>query len=116
VPGGIPAHDAGKRSGWGLTVEVALLTADTSPLRVTGPARGEDWRSAAACNDTDPDLFFPLSGSGKSLEQAERAKAVCAGCPVRRSCLAFAQRTGQVHGIWGGLTEEERLRDRDRSS
>jgi WhiB family transcriptional regulator, redox-sensing transcriptional regulator len=97
-------------------VEAVLLAADVSALRVAGPARGEDWRSAAACHDTDPDLFFPLSAAGKSLEQAERAKAICAGCPVRRSCLAFALRTGQVHGIWGGLTEEERLHDRERLS
>lgn len=74
----------------------------------TGLSRGEDWRAAAACRDTDPDLFFPVSGAGRSLEQADQAKAVCAGCPVRRSCLAFALSTGQVHGIWGGLTEEER--------
>jgi WhiB family transcriptional regulator, redox-sensing transcriptional regulator len=73
-----------------------------------GLSRGEDWRAAAACQDTDPDLFFPVSGAGRSLEQAEQAKAVCAGCPVRRSCLAFALSTGQAHGIWGGLTEEER--------
>jgi hypothetical protein len=31
-------------------------------------------------------------------------------CPVRLPCLAFALRTRQVHGIWGGLTEEERHR------
>lgn len=99
-----------------LTVEAALLAGDVSAPRATGPAPGEDWRSSAACHDTDPDLFFPLSGSGKSLEQAERAKAICAGCPVRRACLAFALRTGQAHGIWGGVTEEERLRDRHRSS
>ncbi len=28
--------------------------------------------------------------------------------PARPRCLAFALRTGQVHGIWGGLTEQER--------
>ena len=49
-----------------------------------------------------------MSGSGKSLEQVERAKAICAACPVRRDCLAFALRIGQADGIWGGLTEEER--------
>jgi len=27
-----------------------------------------------------------------------------ARCPVRTQCLAFALRTRQVHGIWGGLT------------
>ena len=36
------------------------------------------------------------------------AKAVRARCLVRRQCLAFALRTRQVHGVWGGLTEEER--------
>jgi WhiB family transcriptional regulator, redox-sensing transcriptional regulator len=108
VPGGAPEGHADQQSGQELIVAAVLLGGDVSPLRVTGLARGEDWRSAAACQDTDPDLFFPVSGSGKSLEQAERAKAICAACPVRRACLAFAVRTGQAHGIWGGLTEEER--------
>ena len=69
------------------------------------------WRSAAACRSADPELFFPLSESGKSLEQIAEAKAICAGCPVRRQCLAFALRT-RAHGIWGGLTELERHHDR----
>jgi WhiB family redox-sensing transcriptional regulator len=60
------------------------------------------WRMLAACQSIDPELFFPVSASGKSLEQVTAAKAVCAACP------AFALRTGQVHGIWGGLTVEER--------
>ena len=49
-----------------------------------------------------------VSSVGQSWDQAAEAKAVCAGCLVRRECLAFALRTRQVHGIWGGLTEEER--------
>ena len=89
-------------------MEAILLTGGVGQPRVTGLARGEDWRSAAACQATDPDLFFPVSGSGKSLEQVERAKAICAACPVRQDCLAFALRIGQADGIWGGLTEEER--------
>jgi WhiB family transcriptional regulator, redox-sensing transcriptional regulator len=89
-------------------VEAILLTGGASQPPATGLARGEDWRSAAACQDADPDLFFPVSGSGKSLEQIESAKAICATCPVRPDCLAFALRIGQADGIWGGLTEEER--------
>jgi WhiB family transcriptional regulator, redox-sensing transcriptional regulator len=69
--------------------------------------RGQ-WRSVAACRSADPDLFFPISDSGPALEQAAKAKAICAGCRVRPECLAFALRTGQVHGIWGGTTEHER--------
>jgi WhiB family transcriptional regulator, redox-sensing transcriptional regulator len=66
------------------------------------------WRSAAACQSCDPDLFFPLSSSGPAVEQIARAKEICARCPVRRECLAFALRTRQAHGVWGGLTEQER--------
>lgn len=66
------------------------------------------WRLLAACQSTDPDLFFPVSSTGRSLVQADEAKAVCARCLVRRQCLSFALRTRQAHGIWGGLTEEER--------
>jgi WhiB family transcriptional regulator, redox-sensing transcriptional regulator len=69
--------------------------------------RGQ-WRSAAACRSADPDLFFPISDSGPAREQTARAEAICATCRVRRECLAFALRTGQIHGIWGGTTEHER--------
>jgi WhiB family redox-sensing transcriptional regulator len=72
------------------------------------PLAEEDWRPQAACRFTDPELFFPLSGFGKSLEQAAEAKAVCAVCAVRCECLAFATRTRERHGIWGGMTEHER--------
>jgi WhiB family redox-sensing transcriptional regulator len=80
---------------------------DDAP-RTAGLAAWENWRAGAACRFADPDLFFPVSEFGKGLEQAATAKAICAGCRVRRQCLAFAQRTRQVHGIWGGLTERER--------
>jgi len=74
-------------------------------MTLTAP---RDWRLLAACRSADPDLFFPLSDSGQSLEQAAKAKTVCARCEVRRQCLVFALVTGQVHGIWGGTSEQER--------
>lgn len=52
--------------------------------------------------------FFPVSATGKSLQQVAEAKAICTGCPVRTEYLAFALGTKQMHGVWGGLTEEER--------
>jgi len=75
---------------------------------MTRPPAGEDWRPHAACRSVDPELFFPISSIGASLEQVAAAKAICARCPVRPECLAFALRTAQIHGIWGGLTEQER--------
>ena len=68
------------------------------------------WRSAAACRSCDPDLFFPVSSSERAVEQVAKAKEICARCPVQPECLAFALRTRQVHGVWGGMSEEERFR------
>ena len=62
----------------------------------------------AACQSADPEMFFPISSSGRSMAQVAEAKAICAGCQVQRECLAFALRTHQGHGVWGGLSEQER--------
>ncbi len=39
---------------------------------------------------------------------APRAKAVCSGCPVKEACLAYALKTRQPWGVWGGMTAHER--------
>jgi WhiB family redox-sensing transcriptional regulator len=67
-----------------------------------------DWRHQAACLDTDPELFFPVGSTGPAVEQAERAKRVCARCPVKAQCLDFAIGTKQDAGVWGGTDEEQR--------
>jgi hypothetical protein len=36
------------------------------------------------------------------------AKAICANCPVRTLCRAYALGSGELYGIWGGTTERER--------
>jgi WhiB family redox-sensing transcriptional regulator len=87
-------------------------TQDRGDAPVARLVARENWRSAAACRPTDPELFFPLSEFGSAREQIAEAKAICAGCPVRRQCLRFALRTRQTHGIWGGLTELERRQGR----
>ena len=57
---------------------------------------------------SDPDLFFPLGGSGAPLAQAEEAKRVCGECGVATLCLQYALETNQATGVWGGTNEEER--------
>lgn len=69
----------------------------------------EDWRDQALCFGLDPDLFFPIGTSGPAVQQIAEAKKVCAQCPVRAECLEYAIEHKQIHGIWGGLDEEERL-------
>jgi WhiB family redox-sensing transcriptional regulator len=74
------------------------------------------WRDFAACRNEEPDLFFPIGSSGPALSQLARAKTVCRGCPVVSKCLAWALDTGQMAGVWGGLSEDERRRFRQGSS
>src|ERR1700755_1253378 len=67
-----------------------------------------DWWRSAACLEADPELFFPVSAHGPGAGEIARAKAVCAVCRVRRQCLQYALATHQVHGVWGGTSEDER--------
>jgi WhiB family redox-sensing transcriptional regulator len=65
------------------------------------------WMSRGACQDQDPELFFPVADTGPALQQISAAKAVCGRCGVRAMCLSYALRSAQ-YGIWGGTTPEER--------
>lgn len=72
------------------------------------------WRQRGACNGLDPAVFYP-----DSEENAEEAKAICALCPVRLSCLEHALTMRERDGVWGGTTEKERrriIRQRRRSA
>lgn len=63
------------------------------------------WRDLASCRTEDPEIFFPVSDLPKFTEPARR---ICAGCPVREACLAWALDRGIDDGIWGGLTPDGR--------
>ena len=81
-------------------------TAKDNLLREMGFAM--DWRHRAVCLDEDPELFFPIGNTGPAIMQIEEAKQVCRRCDVREQCLAWALEAGQDHGVWGGLSEDER--------
>jgi WhiB family transcriptional regulator, redox-sensing transcriptional regulator len=74
-----------------------------------------NWRDRAACRTQDPELFFPIGTTGPALDQLTEAKSVCYRCPVIGECLAWALDTGQRAGVWGGLSEDERHRLRQRN-
>ncbi len=67
-----------------------------------------NWRQKAACAGETSDLFFPVGASGLAFLQAQEAQQICQGCSVRVACLEWALDTAVEHGIWGGLTEDER--------
>jgi WhiB family transcriptional regulator, redox-sensing transcriptional regulator len=58
----------------------------------------------AACQDADPEIFFPGRG-----HDARAAKAVCARCPVASECLEYALKDEDAFlaGVWGGTTPKE---------
>ena len=67
-----------------------------------------NWRDDAACLTSARDLFFPVGSAGPASIQVQEAKQVCARCPVRDACLEWALESHVDHGVWGGLSEEER--------
>jgi hypothetical protein len=75
--------------------------APASPRKTT-------WRDLGACIGQDPDLFAPDGTTGRWARVVAEAKAICRRCPVAEQCLAWALDTRQMHGIYGGLTEDER--------
>ena len=56
----------------------------------------------------------PISDDWQWQEQAAcrnmpSAKAVCASCPVIQACRKQALELHEPYGIWGGLSEDDRL-------
>nr|WP_206345339.1 WhiB family transcriptional regulator [Streptomyces thermoviolaceus] len=60
------------------------------------------WSSRAACTSGNAEALF----ADDPVQRA--ATAVCADCPVRTECLAYALDNRIHHGVWGGMTERER--------
>lgn len=90
-----------------LTIEVGPFS---DQAKTTKEERGiaMDWRHRSECLNEEPELFFPIGNTGPAVFQIEEAKAVCRRCDVRDQCLEWAMENGQDHGVWGGMSEDER--------
>ncbi|MER6528691.1 WhiB family transcriptional regulator [Streptomyces sp. NPDC001508] len=62
------------------------------------------WQEEALCAQTGADFFFPEPGSS-----VREAKRICGLCPIRSACLEFALDHDERFGVWGGMSEKERL-------
>jgi WhiB family redox-sensing transcriptional regulator len=49
------------------------------------------------CRSGEADLWF-----AEAPAELERAKALCAACPIKDDCLAGALRREEPWGVWGG--------------
>lgn len=68
----------------------------------------QDWVKKAACRGYDTNLFFPERGGQK---EADKAKAICADCPVINPCRDYALELAQLfdtQGIFGGTSYKQR--------
>jgi len=72
------------------------------------------WVRQAACRGMPVNWWFPDPDDTKVAEMVERAKSVCAGCPVLAPCQRWGLGHPAERGVWGGLTEGERRRVRRR--
>lgn len=68
-----------------------------------------DWFDLAECSGHDVDVFHPDRGQ---FQLADKAKLVCAVCPVREQCLNHALVNNEEHGVWGGMTARQRRKER----
>ena len=82
------------------------------PFHDPQPRRTPHWWEDAACRTEDADLFFPNIGTarGQARKVEQRAKTVCARCPVRVNCLEAALAADEPYGVWGGYSARERRR------
>lgn len=67
--------------------------------------KSAEWMARGNCRNFPPAMFFPSDGAG-----VERARAICANCPVTSECLEYALTEHIDHGVWGGCSERERRR------
>ena len=81
------------------------MTSDTLDMLVSPP-----WMASANCRSTDPDIFYPTEKGKWDRIATKAALKVCANCLVNVECLQWAFDTGDVHGILGGTTPEQRGR------
>ena len=62
-----------------------------------------EWVEKAACVSFPTNIFYPEKGHGAAM-----AKHICWHCPVQLDCLTYSLVQNEPHGVWGGLSEQER--------
>ena len=76
-------------------------------------AKNWSWQDKALCktNGVDATVFFNddmLRGVEKQARESA-AKKICTACPVKTECLEHALAVPENYGVWGGLTQDERM-------
>ena len=81
-----------------MTADIAELHADLASGRL-------GWQVFARCAEVGDAAFFPRKG-----ESVMPVKRICLRCEVRERCLEYALGFDGLQGVWGGMSERERVR------
>ncbi|TQJ56935.1 transcription factor WhiB [Streptomyces sp. SLBN-115] len=96
--------------GLGSRVYPALIERFSPPGTIlamytdTIPTPDLGWQREALCAQTGAEFFFPEPGSS-----VREAKRICGMCEMRSACLEYALDNDERFGVWGGMSEKERL-------
>ncbi|MEN4399987.1 WhiB family transcriptional regulator [Mycolicibacterium conceptionense] len=63
---------------------------------------GAEWMDQALCAGRDPEIWFTEKTGIAGRKAVARAAAICAQCPVRLQCRAYADELPATDGVWGG--------------
>ena len=80
--------------------------------RLPRPVADEwEWQYQGICRDLPTEMFFHPDGERgpRRRNRENTAKAICATCPVILACRKHALAVQEPYGIWGGLSEDDRL-------
>ncbi|MGQ4383637.1 WhiB family transcriptional regulator [Streptomyces sp. SAS_270] len=86
-----------------------LITTNNTPTPALRGIADHSWQARGLCHnmpakDID-ELFFHAARDRAAIDEA---KSICGRCPVKKACFDYALDNEIRHGMWGGLTEDER--------
>ena len=101
--------DVGRPPENALTLWLMTPGAPEVPLMLEELLNRPVWQAQAACRGQGSEEWVQDSAGARY----EAQRVVCASCPVREPCLAYALANKSLKGFWGGSTERERHKMRE---
>jgi len=83
-----------------------------SRINILDNSQGVEWFDDANCKDMELELFFPPLGA--TIDPFVRE--VCAQCTVNEKCLWYANETASDHGVFAGMSPDERRKWRRKNN
>ena len=74
--------------------------------------RARNQNTEPNCWSGNPEDWHPTTEAER--QDVDRARELCAGCPILTECLEYALANRDLSGFWGGTTETERAEMRAR--